>query len=182
MTTAIHRFRIAALTLLCVAALAMPTLAQMSPARTATATIGGKTLRIQYSAPSVRGRQIFGPGGLLSQDPTYPVWRAGANDATTLRTDAALDLGGLRVPAGTYSLYVVVSNPDAWELVVNRQTGQSGLEYNARQDVGRVRMTMTKPAAPIEMLAYTLRETGPGRGELTLAWEQRVATVAFTVR
>jgi len=182
MTSATGRSRLLSLTLLSVVALAMPTLAQMSPARTATATIGGKTLRIQYSAPSVRGRQIFGADGLLSRDPTYPVWRAGANDATTLTTAADLDLGGLRVPAGTYSLYVVVANPDAWELVVNRQTGQSGLEYDVRRDVGRVKMAMTRPPTPVETLTYTVRETGAGRGELTLAWEQRVATVAFAVR
>ena len=69
-----------------------------SPKATETATIGGKTITIQYSAPSVRGRQIFGDGGLLSHDPNYPVWRAGANSATSLHTDADLDIGGLTVP------------------------------------------------------------------------------------
>ena len=78
-----------------------------SPAATASVRIGGKALSIQYSAPSVRGRQIFGAGGLLSKDPTYPVWRAGANAATTFKTDADLDLGGLTVPTGTYTLYVL---------------------------------------------------------------------------
>ena len=52
--------------------------AQSPPGR-ATASIGGKSVSIQYSAPSVRGRKIFGEGGLLSRDPTYPVWRAGLN-------------------------------------------------------------------------------------------------------
>src|SRR3954453_22678656 len=83
-----------------------PQAQQPSPAATATGTIGAASITIQYSAPSVRGRQIFGPGNLLSKDPTYPVWRAGANDATTLRTSADLDLGGLGVPRGTYTLYV----------------------------------------------------------------------------
>jgi len=161
--------------------LAAPASAQ-SPAATARVTIGGKALSIQYSAPSVRGRQIFGAGGLLSMDPTYPVWRAGANEATTFRTDADLDLGGLAVPKGTYTLYVLVRDPNAWELVVNRQTGQSGLEYDAKRDLGRVKMTMSKPPSLVETLKYTLSNRGAGRGELRLEWEQRVATVAFTVK
>lgn len=177
-----HSRRFLLLALMVLTPLSALVSAQQSPARTATATIAGKALRIQYSAPSVRGRQIFGAGGLVSMDPTYPVWRAGANDATTLRTDTDLDIGGLRVPRGSYSLFVVVANPDAWELVINRQTGQSGLEYDVRQDLGRVRMTMGKPTSKVETLSYTLRETGAGRGELTLAWDEHTATVPFTVQ
>jgi hypothetical protein len=155
---------------------------QQSPAATATRTIGGASITIQYSAPSVRGRQIFGAGNLLSKDPTYPIWRAGANDATTLRTSADLDLGGLRVPRGTYSLYVNVRDPNAWELVVNKQTGQSGLEYDAKQDLGRIKMTMSKPPALVETLRWEIRDSGGGKGVLQLAWENRVGSVAITAR
>src|SRR5437660_3077982 len=66
-----------------------------SPAATASATIAGKPITIKYGAPSVRGRQIFGDAGLLSTDWTYPVWRAGANAATTLITGVDLDIGGI---------------------------------------------------------------------------------------
>src|SRR5271169_4860351 len=85
--------------------------AQSPPAQTSVA-IGGKTLSIQYSAPSVRHRKIFGPGGLLSNDPTYPAWRAGANSATAFRTAADLDIGGLHVPKGDYTIYAWVADPD----------------------------------------------------------------------
>jgi hypothetical protein len=156
--------------------------AQSSPPATASVSINGRAITIQYSAPSVRGRQIFGAGGLLSMDPTYPVWRAGANDATTLRTAADLDIAGLAVPRGTYSLFVVVRDPDAWELVVNRQTGQSGLEYDARQDLGRVKMTMSRAPSLIERLRYGLTDRTGGKGELRLEWERRIATVPLTVR
>ena len=155
---------------------------QASPPASAGVTIGGKAIRISYSAPSVRGRKIFGDGGLLSRDPTYPAWRAGANAATTLRTDAALDVGGLAVPRGTYSLYVWVKDPNAWELIVNKETGQSGLDYNAKLDLGRVKMTMSKPPAMVERLKYTLTDNGGNRGELRLEWENHVATVPLTVK
>src|SRR6185436_14121965 len=103
--------------------------AQLSPPASATVKIGGTALSIRYSAPSVRGRQIFGDGGVLSRDTTYPVWRAGANEATTFRTDANLDVAGLAVPKGTYTLYVSVKDPNAWELIVNKETGQRGDTY-----------------------------------------------------
>jgi hypothetical protein len=156
--------------------------AQGSPAATATATIGGAAINIRYSAPSVRGRQIFGDGGLLSKDPTYPAWRGGANAATTLRTEADITIGSLAVPKGTYTLYVWIKDPQAWDLIVNKQTGQWGLSYDAAQDLGRVKMTMAKPAAPVETLKYTLTDKGNGQGELRLEWENHVATVPITVR
>src|SRR6201995_1157756 len=92
--------------------------AQSPPAET-SASIGGKTLSIQYSAPSVRHRKIFGPGGLLSQDPTYPAWRAGANSATSFHTDGDLEIGGLSVPKGDYTVYVWVADPDNWQLILS---------------------------------------------------------------
>jgi Protein of unknown function (DUF2911) len=172
----------ASLTILATLTLASGALAQSPPAR-ATAAIGGKAVTIQYSAPSVRGRKIFGDGGLLSRDPTYPVWRAGANAATTLKTEGNLDVGGLNLPAGSYTLYVNVKDPEQWELVVSKQTGQWGLTYpGPASDVGRVKMTMSKPPALVEQLKYTLTDKGAGAGELRLEWENHVATVPLHVK
>ncbi|MGD0683438.1 MAG: DUF2911 domain-containing protein, partial [Terracidiphilus sp.] len=65
---------------------AVPKAPPKSPPATVTATIAGKAITIKYSSPGVKGRagQIFTKDGLISHDPTYPVWRAGANSATTL--------------------------------------------------------------------------------------------------
>jgi hypothetical protein len=153
-----------------------------SPPASATASVAGKSLSIRYSAPSVRGRKIFGDGGLLSRDPTYPAWRAGANSATTFHTDADLDVGAVAVPKGTYTLYVWVKDPDAWQLIINKQTGQWGLTYTASQDLGRVKMTMSKPPAIVETLKYVLTDQGSNKAELKLAWEHHVATVPITVK
>jgi hypothetical protein len=169
------------MTVAVVAAAATAVWAQSPPATT-TVTVAGKNLSVRYSAPSVRGRKIFGDGGLLSRDPTYPAWRAGANSATTFHTDADLDVGGLAVPKGTYTLYVWVKDPDNWQLIINKQTGQWGLNYAASQDLGRVKMTMSKPPAPVETLRYTLTDQGSGKVELKLAWEQHAATVPMTIK
>jgi hypothetical protein len=162
-------------------AIAGLTYAQSPPAQ-ATVTVAGKKITIDYGAPSVRGRQIFGDGGLLSQDPTYPAWRAGANSATAFHTDADLDIGGLSVPKGNYTLYCWVKNPDAWELIVSKETGQWGLEYNASRDLGRVKMTMGKPPSTVEVLKYTLSPEGSNKVQLQLAWEKHVASVPITVK
>lgn len=156
--------------------------APASPPETAAAVIGGAKITIDYSAPSVRGRKIFGPGGRVMQDPNAPIWRAGANSATTFHTSADLLLGNLAVPKGEYTLYVNVQNPDAWELIVSKQTGQWGLTYSPAEDLGRVKMQMSKPPALIETLKYTMTQTGPKQGRLQLAWENHVSSVPITVK
>jgi hypothetical protein len=156
--------------------------AQQSPPAQANVTVGGKTIWIKYSAPSMHGRQIFGNGGVVSRDGTYPVWRAGANAATAFHTDTDLEAGGLKVPAGDYTLYVLVKDPDAWELVINKQTRQWGLTYNQSQDLGRVKMAMSKPAAPIETLKYTITDEGGNKVKLQLEWENHIGSVPIAVR
>jgi hypothetical protein len=155
--------------------------AQFSPPAETSVTINGKKIAVNYSAPSVRGRKIFGQGGVISRDPTYPVWRAGANDATVFHTDADLDVNGLRVPKGDYTLWVL---PEAgqWKLIVNKQTGQWGLEYHQDRDLGRVPLTMSKPPKPVETLKITLSALGGNQGKLEIEWENYTATAPFTVK
>jgi opacity protein-like surface antigen len=162
--------------------MAVSTASAQSPAETATGKVGNATLVIKYAAPSVRGREIFGEGGLVMRDPTAPIWRAGANDATSFHTDANLDIGGLAVPKGDYTLFVNLKDPDAWELVINKQTGQWGLTYDPSKDLGRVKMEMSKPPAPVETLKYTISSAGGNKGTIQLAWEKHVASVPVTAK
>ena len=156
-------------------------LSAQSPADQASATIAGKSITIKYSSPSVRGRQIFGDGGVVSRDSTYPVWRAGANAATTLQTGADLDIAGLTVPAGTYTLYVLVKDPEKWKLIINKQTGQNGDSYDPGMDLGRVDMKMEKPPVPIEKLKYTITASS-NTGKLQLEWENHIASVTIRAK
>ncbi len=148
----------------------------LSPPAETSITVAGKTIAIKYSAPSMRGRKIFG-----ELVPYGKVWRAGANAATALHTDADLDIGGLAVPKGDYTLYVWPEQ-DQLTLIVNKQTGQWGLTYNQDQDLGRVKMAMSKSATPIETYKITLSEKGSNKAQLELAWENTVATVPITVK
>jgi Protein of unknown function (DUF2911) len=165
---------------------AFPLLAQTAPKKppasppaTASATIGGKAITITYSSPGVKGREgaIFTKDGLISHNPHYPVWRGGANAATTIKTEGDIMIGDVMVPAGTYTLFVDISDPNNWTLIVNKQTGQWGLAYDGTQDLGKTKMTMSKPPAMVENLVYTIKDGGGGNGTLTLAWEDHSASV-----
>ncbi len=158
--------------------------AQQSPGATETVTIGGNAITITYSSPRVRGREgkLFGKDGRIGQDGTYPVWRAGANAATAFHTDATLDIGGLAVPSGDYTLFVNLADPNNWELIINKQTSQWGLSHDQAQDLGRVKMTMSKPSTMVENLKYTLSDEGGSQGKLVLEWENHSASVLFTVK
>jgi len=154
-----------------------------SPPATVTATIAGKTITVNYNSPGVKGRagHIFTKDGLISTNPGYPVWRAGANAATKLHTDGGITVAGLKVPAGDYTLFVDISDPDNWVLIMNKQTGQWGLKYDKTQDLGRVKMTMSKPLALVENLKYTITDLGGTTGKLTLEWENHSASVLIAV-
>jgi hypothetical protein len=154
-----------------------------SPPATATGTIGGKNISISYSSPGVKGREgkIFTSEGLISHNPHYPVWRAGANSATTLKTDGDLTIGDLKVPAGTYTLFVDISNPDNWTLIVSKATGEWGLAYDNTKDLGRTKMTMSKPPQMVENLVWTITDDGGGKGAISLAWEDHSASVPVSV-
>jgi len=153
-----------------------------SPPETAAASIGGKAITITYSSPRVKGREghLFSKDGQIGKDPTYPVWRAGANNATKLHVDGDIHIGDVTVPKGDYTLYVDVTDPDHWTLIVNKQTGQWGTKYDKAQDLGRIPMTMTKPPSMVEDLTYTLKDDGGGKGTLTLAWEDKSGSVPIS--
>src|SRR6188768_130578 len=142
-----------------------------SPAAETSVSLGGKNVTIKYSSPSMRGRKIF--GGL---EPYGKVWRAGANEATALHTDADIVLGDLTVPAGDYTLFVNLDSADSWTLIVNKQTGQWGLTYKPEMDLGRTKMKITR-VAPVESYKMTLSPTS-----LTLEWEETSASVPLKLK
>ena len=83
-------------------------------------------------------------------------------EATALHTDANLDIGGLSVPKGDYTLFVYL-DPKQWQLVVSKATGEWGLDYDQSHDLGRVKMDMSKPPKPIETYKMTLSSLGPAK-------------------
>ena len=164
---------------LAVAAFVNPVIAQQqraSPAKTATGTVGGTKIEIKYSAPSKKGRQVW--GGALLNSPSAQVWRLGANEATTMTTSGALQFGSVNVPAGTYTLYFDHAKEGAEQLIINKQTGQWGTEYSQAQDLGRVPLKMEKQTPPVEQMTISIEPQGNG-GVLRIAWDDRSYSAAI---
>jgi hypothetical protein len=156
-----------------------------SPPMQTSVSISSNQIWIIYHAPSVRGRKIFGGADALQPDDT--IWRLGADWATVLHTDAPLVFGRVSVPAGDYSLYIALDKGQ-WQLIVNKQTRQWGIQESGAttddpaRDVGRVALTMSKPAAPVEQLKIVLSSAGGNQGKLDIVWENVGASTLFTVK
>ena len=103
---------------------------ELSVRDTVRARIGDATFTIDYGRPLARGRVLL--GNILPYD---HVWRTGANAATQFTTSAPLTLAGMRVPAGSYTLWTVPRTKGA-DLIVNKETGQWGTDYDGSKDLG----------------------------------------------
>ena len=141
-------------------------LGQLSPRDTAHASIGGADVWIDYSRPTKRGRVIFG-----DVVPWNAVWRTGANAATQFSTSADLVIGGATVPAGKYTLWTLPT-PSGWKLIINKQTGQWGTQYDAAQDLVRVDTKVETLAAPVEEMVIAFDP-----GALTISWDKTKVSV-----
>jgi hypothetical protein len=137
-------------------------------------TVDGAAISIEYGRPFLKGRAI---GKEVA--PNGQIWRAGADEATTLKTDKPLKFGSLAVPAGTYTLWVVPGEKE-WQLVVSKAIGQWGTQYREGEDLGRVRMNVGAAKAAAEQLTYHIDDTPKG-ATLRLEWGTASATTPFTV-
>jgi hypothetical protein len=142
--------------------------APASPRDTARGTVGGARVMVDYGRPYKKGRTIFAANGLV---PYGQVWRTGANAATTLVTSADVTIGGTRVPKGTYTLYTV-PGANGWQLVVNRQTGQWGTDYDQKQDLARIPMRATTLRTPVEQFTIAVEPAA-----LVMRWDTVQASV-----
>lgn len=156
------------------------TVAPSGRARTAVALKRGKEtveISIDYGVPVLRGRTVE------SLAPAGKVWRLGANSSTTLTTGVDLTIGDASVPGGTYSLFAQ-PGPDGWTLIVNRQSGQWGTQYDAARDLVRIPMRVRTLASPVEAFTMWLvpAGAGPARGTLVLAWGTVEASVDWSAK
>src|ERR1700686_5172305 len=123
-----------------IAILAVPVAAQRSrftsPPAKSSVTVAGKAITVDYYAPSAHGRKIM--GALV---PYGEVWCTGANIATGFTTEANLQIGTLKLPKGTYSIWTLPTEKE-WTLIVNKESGQFHLNYNPSLDFGRTKMNL----------------------------------------
>jgi len=144
--------------------------ARPSPPAQATATVNGKTITIDYSQPSVKGRKIWG-----ELVPYGQVWRAGANETTafTLSADALIE--GKKLPAGKYAFFIIPNENEA-TVIFNKTIKWGAFTYKQEEDVLRVNAPIKKSKAFAEKLTYTISP----KGNVSLAWGDSV--IEFMVK
>lgn len=147
----------------------------VSPPANAAATIAGDRITVDYYAPSMHGRKVM--GALV---PYGEVWCTGANWATKITTQADLDINGMKLPKGSYSIWTL-PNDKQWMLIINKQTGQFHLDYDETQDFGRVKMNLKTLDSPVETFKIQVEPTTGNKGTLSFLWENTDAWVPITV-
>jgi hypothetical protein len=154
----------------------VPVQGRQSPLDSLTFTVAKQTVKVCYGRPSARGRTMIGGKAV----PYGKLWRTGANEPTVIFTPLALEIAGVKVAPGKYSLYSVPGEKE-WEIIVNRSTSQWGHESEytkavEAQEVGRGKVPAEKLSAPVETFTIS---PDPASGEaqrLVLNWEKtRVA-------
>jgi hypothetical protein len=139
----------------------------MTPETVQTALDGAKVV-VEYHRPALHGRTVM---ELLTMLPPDRMWRAGIHKPTTLTTDRDILIGGRRVPAGKYTVFVHAPESGAYSLVLNSNPAVPE-EYARVQDteVARVPMTRAGAGAPVERFVIALSPARSGASAMTLTW------------
>ena len=156
---------------------------------------GGKWIEITYGRPILKGRKnIFGSGADYGKtvNAGAPVWRAGANVSTRLKTEVPLEIGGKTVPAGEYSVFIDLKENN-WTLILSSWPAQEKYDpsnkaalwgaynYTPDKDVARVPMAVQKVNVSVEQLAWTFVDMTKNAGKLALVWDNVMGIAPFTV-
>jgi uncharacterized protein (DUF2141 family) len=163
---------------------------RLSPHETIGAVVDGNRVTIVYGRPYVKHpgtgevRKIW--GGLV---PYGQVWRTGADEATLLITQKTIELGGVAIPAGAYTLWTLPTEDGKAKLIVNKQIGQWGmsskdpkLTYDPALDVGRIELKKEALEGPVSQFTISVAANAAGGGVLKLAWENTQYSTTFTVK
>ena len=133
----------------------------LSPPISFETSVEGVDITIDYSAPSMRGRTIY--GDLV---PFGQVWRTGANSATKITVSADVKIEGEVLLAGTYSIFTIPS-ADSWTIIFNKKASQWGAYgYSKADDALRVQVSPQNLEASVEQMVIEPSETG-----ILLKWE-----------
>ncbi|MGZ8867958.1 MAG: DUF2911 domain-containing protein, partial [Thermoanaerobaculia bacterium] len=138
----------------------------VSPAASATQMIGLTEMTVSYHRPAVNGRKIW--DGLV---PYGQVWRAGADENTTVSFSTPVTVNGAKLGAGTYGLHMIPA-AGAWTVIFSKEAGAWGsFSYDQTEDAARVTVT-PEPAAMQERLGYSFDEPSRDSAVLAMRWEK----------
>lgn len=154
-----------------------------SPPGTAEVTLNGKKITIDYSRPHTHDPKTKEQRKMIGGvEPLGKPWRTGANEATTLKTEGDLDIGGTSVPAGTYTLYTLPEE-GKMTLIISKKTGQWGIPYPGEsEDFARIPMKFNGNSKETEQFTISLDKKGADSAVLRLDWEKWEATVPIKAK
>ena len=110
------------------------------------------------------------------------LWRAGANDATSIETNKDLEVGGQSLSAGKYGIFVI-PNKDKWTVIFNTRWKQHGTDkYNEKEDVIRVDVMPTTLENLQEHLEYKVIKVDEQSGIISMAWEKTKVEIPFSLK
>ena len=156
---------------------------RVSPHEIISRAIDGNRITVVYGRPYSKNpksdeiRKIW--GGLV---PYGKVWRMGADEATLLITQQPIMLGDTMIPAGAYTLFALPNEAGSSKLIVNRQIGQWGLQYDAAQDLARIDLKKDPLEKTVGQFTMVIDKNPAGGGVLKLQWENTQFSVPFTVK
>ena len=155
---------LAAATLVAQPAIPLP---DLSPRASVAQTVGVTNIEINYHRPAVNKRKIF--GGLVSYG---AVWRAGANENTTISFSTPVTIEGQPLPAGTYGLFMIPT-ASSWTIVFSKFADAWGAySYDPAEDALRVTVTPQPMAESEERLTYTFDDLTNNGVTASLRWEK----------
>lgn len=144
------------LVLLLVATVTFAQKSPKSPKKEATGKVGETTVTINYNAPSVKGRVIFG-----ELVPFDKVWRAGANENTTITFDKDITIKGKNVPAGKYGLFVIPTNSETWTVIFSKKNDAWGSNgYDEANDLIRFKVKANTIENSTEVMSFKVFKEG----------------------
>lgn len=156
---------------------------RVSPPDVTGAVIDGNRVTVYYARPSIKNprggedRKIW--GGLV---PYGRVWRLGANEATLLTTQKPLVFGETTVPAGAYTLFLLPQEDGSAKLIINKQIGQWGVQYDEKQDLARIDLKKETLEKPVEQFTMSIERNPAGGGLLKVSWENAQFSTPFAVQ
>jgi hypothetical protein len=158
---------------------------------------GGKWIEITYGRPIKRGRNLFAGSGAdygKAVNPDAPVWRAGANNTTQLKTELPMVINGKTVAPGTYTMFIDLK-PNNWTLIISnwraaarfdpnndaQKTGEvfGAYGYTPDKDVVRAPMTLATLPFSVDQLTWEFTDMTDAGGKMTIMWDKTAASVPF---
>ncbi|MEL6986702.1 MAG: DUF2911 domain-containing protein, partial [Bacteroidota bacterium] len=154
-------------------------LPKASPKASVSYTIGYTTVKIDYHSPAVQDRGLWGE--LVPYD---KIWRAGANNATTIEFDTDVKIEGKDLKEGKYAFFIIPKEGDEsmWTAIFNTDTDQWGaFDYDASKDALRVDFKPKDSGVNTERLTYSIHDQGQDRGYIKLAWGKKRIYLRFNM-